>query len=144
VFQCDNDVVDQQVVNIEFESGATASFVMSAFNKGGRRIRIMGTKGEMEGYMDRDYVTVFDFSTRTEEKISIGDFVGDESIVGGHGGGDGGIICAFCQIISGTYTGESYADITTSVSNHLITFAAEESRLTDKVILLDEYKKRFY
>ena len=47
VYACDNDVVDHQVVNLEYESGCTASFTMSAFNKGGRFIRIFGTEGEL-------------------------------------------------------------------------------------------------
>lgn len=142
VFQCDNDVVDQQVVNIEYESGATASFVMSAFNRGGRRIRIMGTKGELEARMDQDTVTVFDFQTRRTEQFSIKDFVADESITGGHGGGDAGIVRAFCQYLSGNYNGEAVASITDSVYSHLVTFAAEESRLTDNVIFMDKYKNQ--
>ncbi|MBE6537082.1 MAG: Gfo/Idh/MocA family oxidoreductase [Ruminococcaceae bacterium] len=144
VFQCDNDVVDQQVVNMEFESGATASFVMSAFNQGGRRIRIMGTKGELEGAMGQDHITVYDFSTRKSEQISIRDFVSDESIVGGHGGGDAGIVRAFGKLMTGTYTGSSFANITTSVDNHLTTFAAEKSRLTDKVVFMNEYRNELY
>lgn len=144
VFQCDNDVVDQQVVNMEYESGATASFVMSAFNKGGRRIRIMGTKGELEGHMDQDHITVYNFTTRKSEQISIKDSVADESIAGGHGGGDAGIVRAFCQLMTGTYAGRAFADVTTSVDNHLTTFAAEESRLTDKVVFMDDYRNEFY
>lgn len=125
---------------MEYESSATASFVVSAFNEGGRRIRVMGTKGELEGRMDQDYITLYDFETRKHEQLSIRDFVADENITGGHGGGDLGTIRAFCQLMTGTYTGNSVADITTSVDNHLIAFAAEESRLTDKVIFMDEYK----
>ena len=140
VFQCNNDVVDQQVVNLEYESGATASFVMSAFNRGGRRIRIMGTKGELEGNMGDDHITVFNFSTRKSEQVSITDSVADESIAGGHGGGDAGIIYAFCKLMAGTYNGKAYANVTTSVENHLATFAAEEYRLTDKVVFMDEYR----
>ena len=144
VFQCDNDVVDHQVVNLEYESGATATFTMSAFNEGGRRIRIMGSKGELEANMGSDRIIVYDFITRKREEIAIKDAVLDESIASGHGGGDAGIMRAFCQLLSGTYTGNSVANITTSIENHLATFAAEESRLTDKVIFMDEYRNKIH
>ena len=139
VFQSDNDVVDHQTVNLEYEDGATVSFTMSAFNKGGRRIRIMGTKGEIEADMGWDYVNLYDFQTMETEKISIADAVTDETIHGGHGGGDLGIVRAFCQYFTGCYTGNAIADIRTSVENHLVTFAAEDSRLSGNVITMEDY-----
>lgn len=140
VFRSDNDVVDHQVVNLEYESGATVSFTMSAFNKGGRYIRIMGTKGEVSAEMSSDRITLFDFNTRKTEEILIADAIKDENITGGHGGGDSGIIKAFCQMLLGTYSGNSISDITTSINNHLVSFAAENSRLTNTVVDMDEYK----
>ena len=142
VFRCDNDVVDHQVVNLEYASGATVSFTMSAFNKGGRKIRIMGTKGEITAEMKSDHITVFDFKTRETEKIMIADAIQDEEISGGHGGGDRGIIRSFCQFLVGTYSGNSITDISTSIDNHLTAFAAEESRLLGTVVTMKDYKDR--
>ncbi|MBQ2955145.1 MAG: Gfo/Idh/MocA family oxidoreductase [Clostridia bacterium] len=143
VFQSDNDVVDHQVVNLEYEGGATVSFSMCAFNTGGRRIRIMGTKGEIIGNMSDEYVTLFDFMTRETERVMISDAVQDETINGGHGGGDSGIVRSFVQLVAGEYEGKSITDIDTSIESHLIAFAAEEARLTGKTIDIREYKKQF-
>ncbi len=139
VFNCPNNVVDHQVVNLEYDDGVTVSFTMSAFNKGGRKIQIMGTKGELTAEMRGEYVELFDFKTRETEKIYIKNYVNDESIKGGHGGGDQGIIKAFCEYLGGTYTGKSICDITTSIENHLVAFAAEKSRVERKVVKMSEY-----
>ncbi|RKU47933.1 hypothetical protein DL546_009397 [Coniochaeta pulveracea] len=47
VYECDNDVVDHQVVNIEYEGGVTASMTMSAFTEAlcDRGTRIQGSGG---------------------------------------------------------------------------------------------------
>ena len=45
VYRSDNNVVDHQVVNMEFEGGATAMFSMCGFTyEQERRIQIMGTR----------------------------------------------------------------------------------------------------
>ncbi len=139
VFQSNNDVVDHQTVNLEFEDGSLVSFTMSAFNLGGRFLRIMGTKGELTAYMNSDTVTYFNFLTRKTESISVKDYVADETIRGGHGGGDRGIIKTLLEMMDGTYHGNCLSDIETSCENHLIAFAAEQARLTGQTVEMHPY-----
>lgn len=143
VYQSDNDVVDHQTVNLEFEGGAVVSFTMSAFNKGGRFIRIMGTKGEATAYMNEDKIQVYDFMTRETTYVPILNAELNETIFGGHGGGDKGIVQAFVELMDGTYVGNSLSDGVTCAENHLMAFAAEESRVTGKVIDMKEYIESF-
>lgn len=141
VFHCDNNVVDHQAVNLEFEDGVTVSFSMAAFNKGGRYIRVMGTKGEISAKMSKDGFELYDFATRETEHIDIPDAILNDSIDGGHGGGDGGIIKAVAARLDGDASSKSLCTIEETCRNHLIAFAAEESRVTGKVIDMEEYEK---
>lgn len=142
VFCCENNVVDHQTVNLEYEGGVTVSLTMTAFSEHGRRLRIMGTKGELVADMGKDFVTVFDFETMKHTDIKIPNAVTNQDITGGHGGGDKGIMRTMCQYLTGNYQGNSVADIQTSIENHLPCFAAEESRLKNCVIDMDEYTKK--
>ncbi len=142
VYLCDNDVVDHQVVNLEFEGDILANFSMAAFNRGGREIFIMGTMGTLHGKMAESFYTYYDFKTRSTSKIEINDAVLGEMITGGHGGGDSGIMKAFFERLKGEYRGNSICSLRESCENHLIAFAAEESRLTGKVVDMKEYAKR--
>ena len=94
--------------------------------------------------MSSDHITLFDFDTPKTERIFIAEAIRDEEISGGHGGGDRGIIRSFCQFLIGEYKGNSITDVTTSVNNHLTAFAAEESRLTNSVINMNEYKAELF
>ena len=113
---------------------------MNAFNIGGRTIRIMGTEGELEAWMDRDYFKFSSLVTGETEQISIKDAIGDESIAGGHGGGDGGIMSALYDMVALGVESKSVCDVRTAYKNHLLAFAAEESRLTGRVVDLAEYE----
>lgn len=134
VFHCNNNVVDHQVVNLLFENGVTASFSMNAFNKGGRQIRVMGTKGELFGKAEEDFVELYDFKTKTTRKISCESNIDGEGIMSGHGGGDEGIVKTFLDVLSGISDAEQISGIEISCKNHLISFAAEKSRLENKII----------
>ena len=66
----------------------------------------------------------------------------DQTIAGGHGGGDKGIVGTFADLLQGTYNGNCLSDVTVSCENHLIAFAAEESRLCGTVVDMDEFVER--
>ena len=138
IYHAGNDVVDHQVVNMEFEGGATASLTMNAFNEGGRYIRIFGTKGELYANASDPEIIVYPFSTR--EKISVPITQISDSIVEGHGGGDFGIIVEMYDYFSGSYKGYCAANIETSVQNHLIGFAAEKARRNDTIEYVEVFK----
>jgi predicted dehydrogenase len=121
-----NDVVDHQVVAMEFDGGPTGSFVMTGFNAGGhRRTRLFGTRGELEG--DGETVRVFDFLSGATEVLSARP-PGDATAGGGHGGGDWGLMDAFVRAVA---TGDRSHVLTgprESLQAHLATFAAERAR----------------
>ncbi len=142
VFDCPNNVVDHQTVNLEFDGGTTVSFTMCAFNKGGRQIRIMGTKGELFGSMGDPFVTLYDFATCEARRIEFSKVLLDDSISGGHGGGDEGIMMALRDRLYDQGEHPSICTIQETCRNHLISFAAEESRLTGKVVDMDEFEAR--
>jgi len=137
VYKCDNDVVDHQVVNMLFEDDVTVNFSMTAFNKGGRFIHIMGTEGELHAAIDGDVpISVYNFKTRETEFIEMNAVDG---IAGGHAGGDDGIIGALFEYINDAYIGKSVSSIGVSCNNHMIVFAAEKSRLSNTVVDIEEY-----
>lgn len=141
VFHANNDVVDHQVVNMEFDGGVTANLTMNAFNEGGRYIRLFGTKGELYANMSDTEITVYTFEDKKTQNIQVPPI--EESIVGGHGGGDAGIIQELYEYMNGDYTGFRAADISVSVKNHLIGFASEKARRTDSVIKIDGYFEKY-
>ena len=138
VYKCDNDVVDHQTVNMEFEDGITVTFTMSAFNLGGRRIRIMGTKGELIASAESPVIIYNDLTTETAHEISIEDAVASDSIISGHGGGDSGIMCSLYDMLNGDTDAAKLSNISISVKNHKIVFAAEKSRLEGRVVDMSE------
>lgn len=141
VYHANNDVVDHQVVNMEFEGGATATLTVNAFNKGGRYIRIYGTEGELYAHANATEIRLFRFDKNEFELISVPKI--DESINGGHGGGDQGLVDELHQFLRGDYKGYRAADIDVSVRNHFLAFAAEEARHNNTVVDLDEYYNKY-
>lgn len=133
VYACDNDVVDNQVVNMRFAGGRTANFTMTAFTRMRHRdTRFFGTRGELTG--DGRYIHHYDFLT--EETTTIDTEAGDGSILGGHGGGDYWLMYHFTQALLEENPRHILSGPDESLESHLMVFAAEESRRENKVVML--------
>jgi hypothetical protein len=125
VYSCDNDVVDHQVVALQFEGGATGAFTMTAFSEpGDRQTRIFGTRGTLEG--DGRYPHLYDFLSgqrTTSDTSAAGD-----ATAGGHGGGDAGLIDAFVTAVATGDRSRVVSGAHESLHTHLAVFAAERAR----------------
>jgi len=139
VYQCDNDVVDHQIVNIEFGNDKFMTLTMSGFNKGGRDSVFMGTKGELRANMEDQTMVFYDFATRQTTQVYSPDEVLDQTIAGGHGGGDAGIMEDLYDYIALGNPSDSISDVGVSCLSHLICFAAEEARLSGETIDMKKY-----
>jgi len=131
VYACDNDVVDHQVVALEYPGGTTATFTMTAFSEGGgRRTRIFGTRAQLTG--DGETIRVYDFLTRSERVITPSRARGFTAAEG-HGGGDGGLMDAFTAAVATADSGLILSGPRDSLASHFTVFAAERARLTRSV-----------
>ena len=134
VFRCDNDVVDNQSVQMEFENGVKATLTMMAFTgNAGRVYKFYGTIGEIDLDEERGLIHIKKFG-EDEVSLNINDLV---TINGGHGGGDDGLIKTWYEILVGNNT--HYTSLEASIESHLMGIASEESRLSGgKLIYLHE------
>src|SRR5699024_7297477 len=95
VYHCDNDVVDHQVVNMEYEGGVTSSFTMTAFTaRINRELKIMGTRGQITADMNARKIVLERFGQEARE-IPYEEEGWDQF---GHGGGDFGIVKNFLEL----------------------------------------------
>ena len=131
VFHCDNDQPDHYVANMVFGDNITASFSMEAFTpSGGRRTRVMGTMGYIEG--DGKEFTVIDFLTRTPKlwNMQVAEIL--EYSKSGHGGGDYCLVRDWLEAIDLHDPSHLSSNIDLSIESHLMGFAAERSRRSGK------------
>jgi predicted dehydrogenase len=131
VYACDNDVVDHQVVSFRFQGGRSGVFTMTAFTPSGhRQVRLFGTRGEITG--DGEKIRIYDFLT--EQTTTIDTAVSDSSILGGHGGGDYGLMDSFISAIAQNMPSLILSGPGESLESHLMVFAAEKARLKNQVV----------
>lgn len=131
VYESDNDVVDHQVVNIEYEGGATVSFTMTAFTPMSfRKTRIFGTKGMIEG--DGYGFSVFDFLSSTTTTTQLVD-PRDSAAADGHLGSDAALTAAFVAAVRTGDRSLVLTDAEESLHTHAIVWAAERARHGNRV-----------
>ncbi|MEG1527629.1 MAG: Gfo/Idh/MocA family oxidoreductase [Clostridia bacterium] len=125
VFDCDNNVMEQQVVNMQLEDDITSTLAMTAFSKKCyRKIHIYGTKGEIFGNDISGKLTLNVFAGKT--KI-IRPSVSTLSI---HDSCDKNIINQFVNLLCGRSYDKGLTFIDTSLESHKVTILADEARIS--------------
>lgn len=125
VFACDNNVNDHQVVNMQFEGGATATLTLSAFTKNCyRRIHIMGTQGDLHGTDITKTITVNLFGKPSK-------IFQAKPVATGHGGGDKGFCDTIHQFMQGKEIDENLlTTIDVTARSHKIIYEAVRSSVS--------------
>ncbi|MFX1589767.1 MAG: Gfo/Idh/MocA family oxidoreductase [Promethearchaeota archaeon] len=142
VYHCDNDVVDHQIVNIEFENGVTANLTMHGFSEQeGRTLRIDGTKATLIGEFHASGETLYFYDHFSGKKklihrnvMSLESRKVDE--------GDFELLNAFIEALNDKNKNQPLTSARASLESHLMAFAAEESRLNEKVIDLQDFRRK--
>ncbi|KAI0053056.1 NAD(P)-binding protein [Auriscalpium vulgare] len=136
VYESDNDVCDNQVVNIQFASGATVSFTMVAYTTliCDRQTRLHFSHGEIIG--DMISFTVNDFRTGKSTVHH------PKSEGGGHGGGDLGLVRTFVEAVRTRQQDILGTDVTEVLRSHLTVFAAEHSRQEGTIVDCVDFEQR--
>lgn len=132
VYHCDNNVVDHQVVNLQMDNDITITFSMCAFSATcNRKIKVMGTLGELEGSMEENKIYYTPFGGK-QEVIDLAKMTTDFS---GHAGGDTRMVEQFADYVMKDECSISITDLETSLESHYIALAAEESRKKDGQVI---------
>lgn len=140
VFRCDNNVCDHMSAIMEFDSGITATFSLTAHTSACHRsIHIMCENGEIEADDGKRQIVVRQHVANQAETFN-------ERVIhvrtngSGHGGGDAGIMEDFTASLHDSFA-ESRSSISRSVESHLMACAIEESRITGKVIDMTDFRR---
>ena len=128
IYKTDADIVDRQALIVEFENGSIATHSMiSGVARPGRNILVVGTKGEIQGFLEDNKFIVRTYNPanclwneRVEEITNV--VQGD-----GHSGGDSRLVNDFVNMELGLPRSISSTVIEDSINGHLLVYAADES-----------------
>lgn len=116
------DVVDHQLVQMQFVNGVTAVLKMVFAAEPGRRINLFGTCGELLLDERTDTLEVWPYGGE-KQVIKLGSLIEGGNA---HGGGDGRLVSHLYSLLNGAE--ENRTSLKESVESHLMGIGAEESR----------------
>ena len=141
IYDIDGDVMDRQNLIVDFEDGSVVAFTLSCGTcRPDRYIHVVGTKGEIEGKLEENRFIHRIYDGRSvrykEEIIDVSQEIVNNAKYGGHSGGDYGIMHDLVRYLNGERASMSITLLEDSIASHLLVYAAEESRKTDKFIVM--------
>ncbi|MCD6322339.1 MAG: Gfo/Idh/MocA family oxidoreductase [Clostridiales bacterium] len=134
-FNVESDIVDHQVISMEFDNGATAVFTVSMHcDKGDRHVYIHGTSGSIKSSFS-DQIVYLCKTGKPDELFE------PDNTKGSHGGGDR-ILCE--QFKDCIQSGEGENQLQDGATASAMAFAADLSRTSGKVIDMDIFADYIY
>lgn len=123
VYDCDNNMSEQQEVILKFKNDVIASFTMSAFTREiSRTVKIMMEKGELTGDLNSNKIEINNFRT---DKNSVINNV--SSNTRGHGGGDIGLMKDFLNHLNDKENYPLKTSIQEAIQSHKMAILAHKS-----------------
>jgi hypothetical protein len=127
VYRCDNNQPDHVTMNFGFKDKVTATFSMEGMTSyGGRKTRVMGTKGDVVG--DDSVLRIANFESGQTREWDVRQANADLT---GHGGGDVRMVKEFAAAVAKRDPKLLATNLNDSMESHLAGFLAEESRLAN-------------
>jgi predicted dehydrogenase len=139
VFHCDNDVMDHQIVNIEYENGILATLALNAFSVTWERtLNVNGSTGEIYSKDLSGRLEVRSFSPKNRvrrKRVPFNPLF--------HGGSDGVVLVEFAKSVQkAEETKEVLTPAGDALYSHLLCFAAEEARIGGTVVDMRDARER--
>jgi predicted dehydrogenase len=136
VYRCDNDVVDNQVVMMQFTDGIPVTLTMHGHSHlEGRATTIEGSLGSVKAFFGVGGAWVEVFEHRSGKRVR---YNTSARRMEGHGGGDQGLMSSFVKSLRK----EGEVPLTTAsqaLESHLMAFAAETARLENRIVPREEF-----
>jgi predicted dehydrogenase len=137
VYGCDNDVVDHQVVMMEFEGGISVMLTMHGHSHiEGRITKIEGSQASLEASFSLGGSWI-EVSIHRSGRIKR--YNTSAPLSSGHSGGDEGMMRAFVRSLQEGKSEEAMKTSKQALESHLLAFAAEEARVSGRVIHMEKH-----
>lgn len=137
VYKCDNNVMDNQVMNFEFEDGTTGTFTVTAFEFG-RRTEVQGSRCVIRANEAEGKITIYD--QMSAEVVKVYDVFSESTTTINHRSLDIQLTRDLIDFMKdGKSTDISFID--GGLHGHLACFAAEIAREEGRVVSIDELLK---
>ncbi|MBN2329320.1 MAG: Gfo/Idh/MocA family oxidoreductase [Candidatus Omnitrophica bacterium] len=137
VYRCDNTIVDHQITTFEYDDGMTTGFNMHGHSHDNvRTLRISCSQATIRGFLEKRELEVNYYDDGRQEIIHTG---GPDDL---HGGGDTLMIHDFIDLVRRGRPDQVIASAKQSCESHLIVFAAERSRKTNRMFHIPTFIKQ--
>lgn len=134
VFNSEKDIVDHEILTIEYANGVTAAFIANMFGDRDRRsMTINGSEAELKADLTEGTIQITNIYPKYTQTYKI------EKGTGGHSGGDEGLFKCFIDAIQKDDVTDGANEVKRGLLSSLVAMSGETSMEEKRVIDVREY-----